>query len=285
MFDNGSGGTRQVTENAEEIQRRLDQASDELAIVKDQLVEASRMAALGGLLASIVHEIRTPIGSILSNNETMLRSVDAIQKSILDSGAPESPQLTKALKVLDMMRGLVEVDQIACERISSVIRGLKTFARADDNQPREVDLRENIENTLKLVNCEFRRRVQVQTNFADLPPVECYPQKLNQVLLNILVNAGQAIEGEGTVTVSTTQDDGKVDISISDTGHGIPPELMPRLFETGFTTKPVGVGTGLGLAISKQIVEKHGGDIWAESEPGKGTTFHVRIPLRQTPAA
>ena len=271
--------------DAEGPQRELDTSQGELELVKDQLVEASRMAALGTLLASIVHEIRTPISSILSNNETLLRSVAAVQKSIAESGAPESPQIAKALKVLDMMKGLVEVDRIACERISSVIRGLKTLARGDDNTPREVDLRENIENTLKLVDCEFRRRIRVETEFADLPPVECYPQKLNQVLLNILVNAGQAIEGEGTVTVRTAEENGIVHISISDTGGGIPPEFMSRLFQTGFTTKPVGVGTGLGLAISKQIVEKHGGDIWAESQPGAGTTFHIRIPLRQTAAA
>ncbi|MBK9168266.1 MAG: hypothetical protein IPM24_12470 [Bryobacterales bacterium] len=257
----------------------LEAARRELDQVREQLVNASRMAALGSLLASIIHEINTPVGSILSNNETMLRSVDTVQKALTPVAA-ESKELARAGRLLEMMRGLAEVDKLACERIASVVRGLKTFARADDARPRAADLHELIGNTLKLVGCEYRRRVNVVTEFGDLPEIECYPQRLSQVLLNILVNAGQAIEGEGTVTVTTALEGGRVRISIADTGHGIPPELMPKLF-SGFTTKPMGVGTGLGLSISKQIIDEHGGTIDVDSEAGSGTVFHIRIPVEQ----
>jgi signal transduction histidine kinase len=260
----------------------LEKAQEELERVKEKLIDASRMAAIGNLLTSIVHEINTPIGSILSNNEVMLRSLDAIGQRISTSPDAPSPGLTKALSIIEMMRGLAAIDKIACERISSVIRGLKTFARTDDGAPRETDLHEQITNTLKLVQAQYRQRVTVETDFGDLPKVECFPQMMNQVFLNILVNAGQAIEGEGKVTVRTRVEEGLAHVSISDTGHGIPPDLLPRIFTTGFTTKPVGIGTGLGLSICRQIVEKHNGTIDVESTVGEGSTFHIRIPLKQS---
>jgi two-component system NtrC family sensor kinase len=145
-----------------------------------------------------------------------------------------------------------------------------------------VDLNEQLRMALKLMHGEFRRRIMVHADYGDLPPVECYAQMLDQVFLNLLVNAGQAIEGEGRVGVRTRLDGSEVCVSISDTGKGIAPEQQQKIFTQGFTTKPVGVGTGLGLAISREIVvEKHGGRIDFESEPGVGTTFHIHIPLEQ----
>ena len=260
----------------------LEKAQKELERLQEKLIDASRMAAVGNLLTSIVHEINTPIGSILSNNEVMLRSLDAIGQRLSASPDASSPGLTKAQSIIEMMRGLAAIDKIACERISSVIRGLKTFARSDDGSPRETDLHEQIGNTLKLVQAQYRQRITLETDFGELPKVECFPQAMNQVFLNILVNAGQAIEGEGKVTVRTRVENDFAHVSISDTGHGISPENLPKIFTTGFTTKPVGVGTGLGLSISRQIVENHRGTLSVESAPGVGTTFHIRIPLRQT---
>lgn len=234
------------------------------------------MASLGRLLASVVHEINTPIGSILSNNEVILRSLDKLKRALVEA------RTTEALDIVEILRSLAAVDKIACERISSVVRGLKTFARDDEPDWQKVDLNENIRNTLKLAGCEFRRRIVVETQFGDLPKVECHPHLMNQVFLNILVNAGQAIEGEGKVTVRTRMDGDCVVVSISDTGRGIPPEHAQRVFSSGFTTKPIGVGTGLGLAICRRIVvDQHRGSIDFETEPGAGTTFHIRIPLEQ----
>ena len=157
------------------------------------------------MLAGIVHEINTPIGSIFSNNEVTLRSLEML------SGLLEEPQksgLEKARKILETLHSLAGVDKIACERIGSVIRGLKTFARVDSSECRKVDLNENLRSTLKLTQAEFRRgrQITVETDFGELPEMECYPHMLNQVFLNLLVNAGQAIEGEGRITVRTRQE-------------------------------------------------------------------------------
>ena len=243
--------------------------------------ELHQMASIGRLLAGIVHEINTPLGSIFSNNEVLCRSLGMLDPLI--GGSPD--EIEKARRILETMQQLAAIDHIACERIRSVIRGLKTIARVDSAEPRRIDLNQHLRDTLKLTQAEFRRRIAVETQFAELPEVECYPQMLGQVFLNLLVNAAQAIEGQGTITVRTALEDNgaTAHISIADTGRGMTPEQQAKAFEAGFTTKAVGEGTGLGLSIAKEIVEqKHGGSIYFESTPGVGTTFHVRIPVRQT---
>ncbi|MBZ5584020.1 MAG: HAMP domain-containing histidine kinase [Acidobacteriia bacterium] len=240
--------------------------------------ELHQMAAIGRLLTGIVHEINSPLGSIFSNNEVIRRSLDMLLPLLADP-SPES--LQKARRVAETCRDLAAVDRIACERIRSVIRGLKSFSRLDSGEPREVDLNENLRDTLKLTQAEFRKRIAVETDLGELPPVECYPQMLNQVFLNLLINASQAIEGEGCIRVGTRLEDGMVRVSIADTGRGMTPEQQAKAFNAGFTTKPLGEGAGLGLSIAREIVEeKHGGSIHFESELGQGTTFHIRIPVR-----
>ncbi len=245
--------------------------------------ELHQMASIGRLLAGIVHEINTPLGSIFSNNEVLNRSLDKLRPLIAGGGAED---LAKAGAIVDSMQQLVAIDQIACERIRSIIRGLKTIARVDCAEPRRIDLNQHLRDTLKLTQAEFRRRISVETDFGELPEVECFPQMLGQVFLNLLVNAAQAIDGPGTITVRTALENNgsTVHISIADTGRGMTPEQQAKAFHAGFTTKAVGEGTGLGLSIAKEIIEeKHGGTIGFESTPGVGTTFHVRIPVRQTP--
>jgi signal transduction histidine kinase len=208
-----------------------------------------------------------------------MRSLEMLEPLLADR-SPES--LEKAGQLVASCRSLAAVDRIACERIRSVIRGLKTLSRVDGAEPRKVDINEYLRDTLKLTQAEFRRRVCVETDFGEIPEVECYPQMLSQVFLNLLVNAGQAIEGEGRITVRTRLEDETVHISISDTGRGMSPETQARVFEAGFTTKPIGEGTGLGLSIAREIVvDRHGGSMDFESRPGEGTTFHIRIPVRQ----
>jgi len=244
-----------------------------------QLAEEYRMASIGRLLAGIVHEINSPIGSILSNNQVTLRSLELL-KTALDNGDPAS--MEKARRIADTCRSLAEIDKIACERISEVVRGLKTFVRPENAEFRKVNLNEQLRDTLKLTHGEFKNRIAVETVFGELPPVECHASMLNQVFLNILVNAGQAIEGPGTITIRTEREAKRVHVAISDTGPGIRPEDWPKIFTSGFTTKPVGMGTGLGLSISKKIVEHtHGGSLSFESQLGAGTTFHIRIPIEQ----
>src|SRR3954449_2433921 len=172
--------------------------------------ELHQFAAIGRLLAGIVHEINTPIGSIFSNTEVILRSLEMVEPLLAD-GRPDA--MERARRIIATCQSLVTVDRIACERIRSVIRGLKCISRVDDAAPRLVNLNEQLRDTLKLTQAEFRRRVTVETDFGELPEVECYPQMLNQVFLNLLVNAGQAIDGEGKITVRTREEDGMVHIS------------------------------------------------------------------------
>jgi len=259
-----------------------DELRGELELSQRKLAEAHKMASLGRLSAGIVHEINTPIGSILSNNETIRRSLDALRRMITTAQADNQPLPPKVTVILETLANLTDIDKLACERIYAVIRSLKTFARVNEGDLRKIDLHEVLLNTLKLSGCVFRRRVTVVTNFTDLPEIECYPGLLNQVFLNLVVNAAQAIPGDGTITVSTRLDGDSVEIAIADTGSGIPPEVRPRIFSAGFTTKPIGEGTGLGLALTREIVEDtHGGRIWFDTEMGKGTTFTVRIPIEQ----
>ncbi len=234
-----------------------------------RLKDLYRMAALGRLLAGCVHEIGTPAGSILSNNDVFSRALGSLKAMDLP---PEAAKLVEAMSELNA------VDRVACERISGVIRAVKRLSRGGRERKSKADLNELLLQALQLVRHEFRERIKVETDLGELPEVECYPDLLGQVFLNVLVNAGQAIEGEGRVTVRARFEDGAAHVWFTDTGRGIEPADGARVFEYGFTTKPPGVGTGLGLAISREIVEAHGGSIGFESRPGRGTTFHVTIP-------
>lgn len=262
-----------------DVRNEADDLRARLAQLTAQLTEEARMASIGRLMASIVHEINSPIGSILSNNQVIARSLEKLKQALAE---PKGTALEKAGSIVETCLSLAAVDKIACERISDVVRGLKTFARPDSSELRKADLNEQLRNTLKLTHGEFHRRIAVETDFGDIPPVECHANLLNQVFLNVLVNAGQAIEGRGKIVVRTRREGDSVQVSISDTGHGIKPQDRPKIFAGGFTSKPVGVGTGLGLALSKKIIEEtHGGSIGFESEVGVGTTFHIRVPVVQ----
>jgi two-component system, NtrC family, sensor kinase len=275
---------------SEAVSTQQTTGSDELGRVRQELetanlklAEAHRLASLGRLSAGIIHEIKTPIGSIFSNNDVILRSLDKIKTLLSDAQTEGGPPPKKALDMIDIIAGLAAVDKIACERISGVIRSLKTFARVNENELLKTDVNDMLLHTIKLTSTVFRDRVRIETDFGELPPVECYPGLLNQVFLNLIVNAGQAIEGaEGRILVATRQEGSDVHVSVQDNGGGIPPEIQGKIFAAGFTTKPFGEGTGLGLSISREIVEDtHHGRINFESETGKGTTFHVRIPIER----
>jgi len=250
--------------------------------LRKEMLEEHKMAALGRLLAGIIHEINTPMGAIASNNQVLLRSLELVKNALAN---PQPAALNHARDILDTCLTLTAVDKIACERIAALVRGVKTYSRTGPAELCRTDVNEQIRNALKLVHGGFRRRIMVETDLGELPAVECYAHMLDQVLLNLLVNAGQAIEGEGRVRIRTRLEGREVHISISDSGRGMTPEEKQKIFTQGFTTKPVGIGTGLGLSICREVVEqKHGGRIDFESEPGVGTTFHIWIPVEQTKA-
>jgi signal transduction histidine kinase len=245
-------------------------------IQEDQFLELQRQATLGGLLAGVAHEFSAPIGSILSNRDVSLRLIERIERALADSS------LERAGELLAACRDLARVDQLAAERISHLVRSLKIAARVADSEMRRISPNDIVDSAVQLAKTQFRDRIVVETQFGTVPEVECFPHLLSQVILNLVTNAGQAIEGTGTITVGSRLEGDAVHIWVADTGRGIRDEDKPKVLKQGFTTKPVGVGTGLGLLmVHRAVVEGHGGSIDFESEWGRGTTFHIRIPLRQ----
>jgi signal transduction histidine kinase len=246
----------------------LENTLSELKETQAQLVQSEKMASLGQLVAGVAHEINTPIGSINSNNDIFAKCIQKIK---------DNPQ--KADSFTEIFDDTMKINTEAIKRINSIIKALKNFARLDEAEYKASDIHEGIRSTLMLINHELKGRIEVQEDFGKLPLINCYPNQLNQVFMNILVNACQSIETKGKITIKTESLDDKLKITISDTGKGISEENIKRIFDPGFTTKGVGVGTGLGLSICYRIVQNHKGFICAESKLGEGTTFFIELPI------
>jgi signal transduction histidine kinase len=169
------------------------------------------------------------------------------------------------------------------QRVKKIVQDLRTYSRMDQAEIQDVSLHEEIDRNLALMEPRFKTRIRVQKNYGDVPRVRCYAGQLNQVFLNLLMNACDAIEEDGTIQITTRRIPGGVRLEFTDDGPGIPEEIRSRIFDPFFTTKPVGVGTGLGLSLSHGIIERHGGKISVDSEPGRGTTFAIELPLDATP--
>jgi signal transduction histidine kinase len=263
----------------------------ELRAAQARLVQQAKMASLGQLVAGVAHEINTPLGAVISNNDLFLRAFDRLYETLDETGLLTDASFQQTARDLDAIVHLAEVTRLACRRMTGIVESLRTFARLDEAEVKAVDLHEGIESTLVLIAHLLRRGVAVEKHYAtDLPPVECHPNQINQVFMNLMVNACQAIEAQaptgdgprGTITIETARVGAdRVRVSIADSGTGIPEEHLPRIFDPGFTTKGVGVGTGLGLSICYQIVEVHHGEITVESVPGHGARFTVVLPIRR----
>ncbi len=262
----------------------LEQALKDLQEKESQLVQSEKMAGLGRLVAGIAHELNNPIGFIYANMDHFRRYVGELQQvfgaTSLDSQASERSQ-----KAFDVLGRLIESCSNGAERIKRIVQGLRTFSRLDEAERKAVDLHEGIDSTLDLLEHHLKDRIEVHKTYGDLPLVECYAGQVNQVFMNLLTNAADAIEGEGQIEISTAADDGTVRVSIKDTGAGIPPENLSSIFDPFFTTKEIGKGTGLGLSISYGIVQKHDGEIEVQSEVGAGTTFSVVLPVKMSEEA
>jgi two-component system NtrC family sensor kinase len=202
----------------------------------------------------------------------MTRAVGKVRKLL--EPAPDK----EVRRLLDILGEICRNNEIATERIMNIVRSLKNFARLDEAERKKVNIHEGIESTLSLLRHQLKNRIRIVKCFGDIPEIECYPNELNQVFMNILVNAAQAIKHRGEITVKTWREGDRVKIAISDTGVGIPPENLSKVFDPGFTTKGVGLGTGLGLSLCYKIVQDHRGTIEAESSK-QGTTFTISIPL------
>lgn len=266
-----------VRERTEELQR----ANRELRETQAQLLQSAKMAALGDLIAGVAHEINTPLGSIQANADIARRAARIVSEALEASPARESspaPNLTRALEALEEA---TSISRAAIDRIVGIVRSLRQFARLDEAEHKMADLHEGIDSTLTLLQHKLKDRIQIIRNYGDLPSMECYPGRLNQLFMNLLVNAIQAMDRGGTITITTRREGNVAILEFADTGCGIPSEALGRIFDPGFTTKGVGVGTGLGLSICYRIIQDHEGSIDVRSEPGKGSVFTVRLPIKR----
>jgi len=269
---------REVQELNETLEERVRERTEDLRRTQAQLVQSEKMASLGMLVAGIAHEINTPLGSLHSTHDTLFRAADKLRE-LVEHELPEEARANPRLKTLfGVMSDARDVVRTSTGRVDGIVKRLKSFARLDEAELKEIDLHECIEDTLVLLHHELEGTRLVKS-YAELPRITCFPGQLNQVLLNVILNARQAIAEGGEITVTTTREGDRARIDIRDDGVGIAPEALGRVFDPGYTTKGVGVGTGLGLAIAYRIVRDHRGDIRIASEPGKGTTVTITLPF------
>lgn len=291
------GTIRDITQRKEAL-GAAEKANQALKQHQAFLVQSEKMAGLGQLSAGIAHEINTPVGFVLSNVRTLgkymekfktlyesyeelLQAVNSRDANALKTSIEQVQEIKKATK-LDFI--LEDIDVLFAEtdegldRVKSIVGNLRNFARPEEAEAKEANINEGIKATLALVLNELKYKCEIKQELGDLPSLFCHPSELNQVFMNLLVNAGHAVEDQGVITIRTCTENDQIVVQIIDTGHGIPPENLSKLFDPFFTTKEVGKGTGLGLAICHGIIQKHHGTIDVESEVGEGTTFTIKIP-------
>ena len=288
---------KMVQERTAELKKTL----NDLQNTQTQLIQSEKMASIGQLAAGVAHEINNPVGFVKSNlgtmneyREDLMRLLDqhkALETALTDAkGSCEAETIQEILRSVSKIKDEIDLDFIledyqkviddsleGMDRVAKIVADLKDFAHVDKAELAESDINRGIESTLNIVWNELKYKAKVTKDLGDIPLVKCYPQRLNQVFMNILVNAAQAMKEQGEIRISTKAADGHVEIKISDTGIGIPKENLVKIFDPFFTTKEVGKGTGLGLNMAYNIIEKHKGTIDVESEVGKGTTFIIRL--------
>lgn len=284
----------------EELQDRhseLQQAYVRLAGAQEQLLQSERMASIGQLAAGVAHEINNPIGYVHSNLHALqdyvrnlFTLVSAYESALdrADCGAEIAGEIDSLRQRFDIdflisdMPSLIAESREGIERVTRIVQDLKDFSHTGRGEEwAMVDLHRGLESTLNIVWNEIKYKARIDRRYGTLPNVECLPSEINQVFMNLLVNAGQAIVKYGHITLASGCDDKEAWISVGDDGAGIDAQALPRIFDPFYTTKPVGKGSGLGLSISYGIVTKHHGRIEVDSETNRGTTFRVVLPLRQ----
>jgi two-component system NtrC family sensor kinase len=271
----------------------LEKAYSELQLTQAKVIQQEKMASIGQLAAGVAHEINNPMGFISSNLNTLVKYMERLtdfihtQSRALESldgiqVADELRDKRKTLKidyVIDDTRELIRESMDGAERVRTIVQNLKSFSRVDDAESRPADINECITSTINIVWNELKYKASLVRELGVIPLTRCHPQQINQVFLNLLVNAAQSIDKQGEIVVRSWHENGSIYAQVTDTGCGMPPDVLKQIFEPFFTTKEVGRGTGLGLSITYDIVKKHNGEITATSEEGKGTTFTVRLPV------
>lgn len=240
----------------------LTKTLEELKDTQLKLINSEKMASLGQLVAGVAHEINTPVASIKSNNEITKKLIAQIEDN----------------EIAELLQEVNEIDTEAIARINRLVISLRKFVRLDEAELQEADINKEIDLTLDLIRHETKNRIEIVKNYSKLPPIKCYPNMLNQVFMNILVNATHAIKDTGIITIDTKYENSNLIVKIKDNGCGI--KEPDKIFFAGYTTKGVGVGTGLGLAISQKIIEKHNGNISVKTKLNEGSEFTITIPSK-----
>jgi two-component system NtrC family sensor kinase len=293
-----------VNAELEDMNKNLQQKVKEQTAL---LVQSEKMSSLGVLAAGVAHEINNPISFVHGNLDAirkysasikkLLQKYRSLEESVVRQGGDEIQPLIAEINefkarhkidfILEDIVSLADESLDGTRRVRDIVRELRGFSHVDDTVPERTDLNETIEKTLNMIASELKPKTSIAKAYGTLPPVTCYPQKLAQVFLNVLMNAAQAVGDNGVINIATRQlmpakerESSKVEIRITDNGHGIPDSEIPKVFDPFFTTKPVGEGTGLGLSISYDIVKSHGGEMLIDSPENEGTMVRIILPLK-----
>jgi two-component system NtrC family sensor kinase len=293
-----------VMERTEELRKANTELSitfNHLKETQSQLLDAEKMASLGQLTAGIAHEINNPINFVKSNIKSLRRTVEEIELILVKySGMKAGPNLEldlatvqKMAQEVDLNYSLVEVQELmdgiedGAGRTAEIIKGLRNFSRTGEDNLKRCDIHEGIDSTLVLLNGQIKGQIQLVKTYGTQVQIDCYPGKLNQVFMNIISNAIQAVsekhasDGKGRIEITTYEEEGNLKIDIADNGSGMKIDMLNRIFEPFFTTKPIGKGIGLGLSIAYTIIEKHHGKISVKSVEGNGSVFSISLPIQQ----
>jgi PAS domain S-box-containing protein len=291
----------QRTDELQSMNSELRETNRKLEEAHNQLLQSEKMASIGQLAAGVAHEINNPISFVNSNLSSLESYLQGILEMLAEYEKHEpvlAENFPKQFQAIQAMKEKVELDYLKDDivsllneskdgllRVKKIVQDLKDFSHVGTAEWQMADLQTGLESTLNIVNNEIKYKAKVIKQYGQIPPIECLPLELNQVFMNMLVNAAHAIADHGEITVRTSQHGDQVLVEIGDNGGGIAPENLKRIFDPFFTTKPVGKGTGLGLSLSYSIVQKHQGKIEVESALGKGTCFKIWLPVQQKQAA
>ncbi len=274
----------------------LENAYIELKAAHSQIIQSEKMASLGQLAAGVAHEINNPMSFINSNLVTLDKYISRLNEFILaqsdfigsincgcETGLEDKRKMLKLDYIMEDAKQLITESIEGADRVKKIVLDLKSFSRLDMSELNMADINSGLESTINIVWNELRYKVTLKKEYGNIPMTMCNPGHLNQVFMNLLINAAHAIEDKGEIVVKTWDENGFIHVSISDTGCGIPEDKINKIFDPFFTTKEVGKGTGLGLSLAYDIIKKHNGKILVDSKPGQGTTFTITIPIVEMP--
>jgi signal transduction histidine kinase len=283
----------QANRDLETERKRLQELIERLAQAQSQLLQSEKMASLGQLAAGVAHEINNPVAFVSSNLSSLRGYVNDFLKLLSAYEAVEAELQSQTRANLGQLKQVTDIDFLredvtnlladsmdGMQRVKRIVQDLKDFSHAGESARQWANLEQGMDSTINVAWSELKYKARVVKEYANIPEIECMPSQLNQVFMNLLVNAAQAIEETGTISIRTGQEGDQVWVEVQDTGAGIAPAHLTRIFDPFFTTKPVGKGTGLGLSLSYGIVQKHGGTFSVKSEVGVGTVFRVTLPIQ-----